>query len=271
MVTRRGTKWGRGMNVLRQQRDAIRHPITLSRAVRDAVSRNQSKRLRTRLSAWFRYHQSRIQYEQLSNGQHSDKEIVPYPCIWDASASTPVEPVYYYQDSWAFERIIADTPTSHVDVGSHHKFVVFLSKLMDVTTIDIRRPDVLAESVRFLEGTILDLPFDDQSLSSISSLCVIEHIGLGRYGDPLDPSGTEKALAELMRVTAPGGSLYISVPIDCADRVYFNAHRAYRDETWRRLVSDFDMVDARYIVGKELQKHPGNGFGTACYHLRRPV
>lgn len=258
------------MNAHGQKRDAIRHPITLARAIRDAVSRKQGKRLRTRISAWFRYHRSQMEYERLSNGRHSDKEVVSYPCVWDESTTTPVEPIYYYQDSWAFERIVAASPTSHVDVGSHHKFVVFLSKLMNITTIDIRKPDVLAESVNFLQGTILDLPFDDRSLSSISSLCVIEHIGLGRYGDPLDPSGTEKALAELMRVTAPGGNLYLSVPIDEQDRVYFNAHRAYRDKTWRRLIGEFEVVQARYIFGKTFLDFPGKGFGTACYHLRRP-
>jgi hypothetical protein len=54
----------------------------------------------------------------------------------------------------------------------------------------------------------------------------IEHVGLGRYGDPLDPEGDRKAAAELMRVLAPGGSLLIVVPVG-RPRIRFNANRIY--------------------------------------------
>ena len=53
-----------------------------------------------------------------------------------------------------------------------------------------------------------------------------EHIGLGRYGDPLDPLGTRKAAAELQRVLAPGGQLLFSLPVG-RPRVEFNAHRVH--------------------------------------------
>ena len=49
---------------------------------------------------------------------------------------------------------------------------------------------------------------------------MLEHIGLGRYGDPIDPQGTEKAATELQRVLAPGGDLYLSLPIEKESRVF---------------------------------------------------
>ena len=55
---------------------------------------------------------------------------------------------------------------------------------------------------------------------------VIEHVGLGRYGDPLDPEGDLKAMAELKRVLAPGGSLLFVAPLG-RPRIMFNAHRIY--------------------------------------------
>jgi len=64
------------------------------------------------------------------------------------------------------------------------------------------------------------------SLESVSCLHVAEHIGLGRYGDPLDPLGTRKAAAELERVVAPGGQLLFSLPVG-RPRVEFNAHRVH--------------------------------------------
>jgi hypothetical protein len=57
---------------------------------------------------------------------------------------------------------------------------------------------------------------------------VIEHIGLGRYGDPLNYDGDLNAAKELNRVTAPGGHLMIVVPIGHESKIQFNAHRIYR-------------------------------------------
>ena len=50
-----------------------------------------------------------------------------YPCLFDKTAFTEIEPIYFLQDAWAFEKIFRNNPISHVDVGSHHKFVAFLS------------------------------------------------------------------------------------------------------------------------------------------------
>jgi SAM-dependent methyltransferase len=71
--------------------------------------------------------------------------------------------------------------------------------------VDIRPVDIAVEG--FVFGSVLALPFPNASQASLSSVCVIEHIGLGRYGDELDPRGSEKAAAELTRVLAPRGDL----------------------------------------------------------------
>jgi hypothetical protein len=73
------------------------------------------------------------------------------------------------------------------------------------------------------------LTFPDQSITSLSCLHVAEHVGLGRYGDPLDPDGDLTAMRELGRVLALGGSLLFVVPVG-RPRVCFNAHRVYAYE-----------------------------------------
>jgi SAM-dependent methyltransferase len=97
---------------------------------------------------------------------------------------------------------------------------------------------------------------------------VIEHIGLGRFGDPLDPSGSEKAVAECKRVVAPGGDLYLSVPLDDSNRVFFNAHRAFQEEYFLELCEPFEVMERRYIQNGVFGPSRGTGFGVGCYHLR---
>ena len=170
----------------------------------------------TKLGGWHRFWRSYRRYAALP-GSNVSLDFL-YPCLGDDSGVTPVEPTYFFQDAWAFEKIFAASPERHIDVGSHHRFVSFLSKVVPTTMVDVRPLQAHMESIGFIEGSIVALPFPDGSLPSVSSICVVEHIGLGRYGDPLDPGGTQKALEELKRVVAPGGDLYISLPIGDADR-----------------------------------------------------
>jgi len=193
-----------------------------------------------------------------------------YPCLDDATDNTPVDASYYFQDAWAFEKIIQARPSAHIDVGSHHKFVSLLSKVVPTTMVDLRPLPVTLDSLTFKKGTILELPYADASVPSVSSLCVVEHIGLGRYGDPLNPEGTVQAIAELKRIVQPGGDLYLSVPVDDINRIYFNAHRAFCEPYLLKLFAPFEVRERRYIFGNEFTDHLKPGFGTGCYHLRRP-
>jgi SAM-dependent methyltransferase len=212
-------------------------------------------------------------YKQLTQEKTSTSKsiesIVLYPCIWDATTDTPIEPSYFYQDSWAFDLIVKAKPRSHIDIGSHHKYVALLSKVVPLTMVDLRPLSLEMESIRFVQGTILDLPFSDNSIESLSSLCVIEHIGLGRYGDPLDPLGSLKACNELARVIKPGGNLYISVPIEDNPKTYFNAHRSFREEKILGHFSQFSVQDKSYIYGNSFTNQKRPCFGVGCYHLRK--
>ncbi len=141
---------------------------------------------------------------------------------------------------------------------------------MPVTMVDLRPLPVSLRELSFVQGTILDLPFDAGTVPSLSCLCVVEHIGLGRYGDPLQPDGTERAIAELLRVVQPGGHLYLSAPVDDCNRTYFNAHRAFTDAYLRRRLEPCSIISALYIYGRRTSEQPMGGFGTACYHAQKP-
>lgn len=132
---------------------------------------------------------------------------------------------YFLQDVWALRQMSARLPTVHHDVGSRlDGFVGQATALCPIVYWDIRPPAFTLPDLEFRAGDILHLPLADQSIDSLSCLHVAEHIGLGRYGDAINPLGFEQALRELMRVLAPGGRLLFSTPVGAA-RICFNAQR----------------------------------------------
>ena len=211
------------------------------------------RKLRADSTAWKRFWREYRQYKAMSPPDQQPTIQNLYPFIHDNSHETPIEPIYFYQDAWAFEKIAHRSVKQHVDVGSHHKFVSLLSKIVPVTMVDIRPLSVPMDTISFQKGTITELPFEDRSLESISSLCVVEHIGLGRYGDPLDPEGTEKAIRELCRVLAPGGHLYVSLPVADQSFVAFNAGRVLSLEEFFGLIPPLRLVEQKYIVEGRLK------------------
>lgn len=150
-----------------------------------------------------------------------------YPCLFDNTSDFSPGNHYYYQDIWAFTNIYNSKVKLHVDVGSKAEFVGFLTAITNVEFVDIRPLDApYLKNFKSIAGSILDMPYEDSSIQSLSCLHVAEHIGLGRYGDPLNPSGTKQAAAELTRCLARGGNLYFSLPVG-RPKLCFNAHRIH--------------------------------------------
>lgn len=193
------------------------------------------------------------------------------PYLKDKTEKTSVEPIYFFQDTWAAKKIFKANPKHHYDIGSAVKTIGIISQFVPTTMIDIRPIDVSLDNLFFIEGSILNLPFKDDSIESLSSLCVVEHIGLGRYGDSIDSRGSEKAIAELKRVLKDGGggNLYFSVPIDCECRVYFNAHRSFTRSYILELFNDLKLIEEKYIYGKKVYNkyNKAKGFGTGLFHF----
>ena len=209
-------------------------------------------------------------YNSMASEEQQAKKEHLYPCLFDKTIFTDIEPTYFFQDSWAFEKIYQNKPNNHVDVGSHHKFVSFLSKIVDTTMVDIRPLSVDMPSIKFLKGSILEMPYEDNQIDSLSSLCVIEHIGLGRYGDDLDPWGSEKAFKEIYRVLKPNANFYFSVPIEETNKTYFNAHRAFNEAyLLNELLKNYELASKGYIFGNEFLENKKSGFGIGCFHLKK--
>jgi hypothetical protein len=150
---------------------------------------------------------------------------------------------YFHQDLWAARKIYARRPTEHVDVGSRlDGFVAHLLVFMPVTVFDIRSLTSDTPDLTFVKADATRMSgIADSSIDSISSLHAIEHFGLGRYGDPVDPEACFAAMRALARVLRPDGRLYFSVPIG-RERVEFNAHRVFAPRTVLDTMHDLDLV-----------------------------
>ena len=107
---------------------------------------------------------------------------------------------------------------------------------------------------------------------------VIEHVGLGRYGDPIDPDGDLKAIAEIKRVLAVGGDMLFVVPIG-KPKVIFNAHRIY---SYDQIIMYFKGL--KLITFALIPDNPGDGgliepadkkmadaqtYGCGCFWFRK--
>jgi len=144
---------------------------------------------------------------------------------------------YFHQDLWAARRIFRKRPSRHLDVGSRiDGFIAHLLCFMDVQVVDIRPLRSAVAGLEFVQADATRLDrFASDSVESLSSLHAVEHFGLGRYGDPVDPDAWRRAALELSRVLAPGGTLYFSVPVG-VERLVFNAHRVFDP---RRILDTF--------------------------------
>ncbi|PIC27700.1 hypothetical protein B9Z55_019874 [Caenorhabditis nigoni] len=59
-----------------------------------------------------------------------------------------------------------------------------------------------------------------------ASFSSIEHSGLGRYGDPLDPIGDLREMLKIKCILKKGGLLFLAFPLG-TDAIQYNAHRIY--------------------------------------------
>ncbi len=164
-----------------------------------------------------------------------------YPCLNDKTSATHFDRHYVFHTAWA-ARILAEIkPEYHVDISSSLYFCSIVSAFVPLRFFDYRPAELQLTNLSSEAADLLALPFEDRSIKSLSCMHVVEHVGLGRYGDQLDPDGDLKAMAELERVLAIEGSLLLAVPIGLP-KIIFNAHRIY---TYDQVISHFSRLELR--------------------------
>ena len=196
-----------------------------------------------------------------------------YPCLTDRVKATPFDPHYFFQAAWLARRLSQAMPSLHVDIGSSAMMLNVLSASAKTIFVDYRPLRVQLSNFIPLGGDIVHLPFRSGAITSLSCLHVIEHVGLGRYGDPVNPAGSQLAAAELQRVLQPGGRLFLSVPVG-RERVCFNAHRVHAPRTVQSFLPElrlesFSLVDdtGRFTEQVPLEAAVGLDYGCGLFEF----
>jgi SAM-dependent methyltransferase len=202
-----------------------------------------------------------------------------YPCLDDRTALTGFDRHYVFHPAWAARIVRELSPRKHVDIGSSLHFCTVLSAFVPTQFYDYRPANLGLDNLISDRADLTALPFPDDSVECLSCMHVVEHVGLGRYGDPLDYDGDRKAMSELARVLAPGGTLLFVVPTG-RPRVQFNAHRIYSTAQIEAEFSALDLKEFALIPDRSedggLIRHAptslaaDQAYGCGCYRFEKP-
>lgn len=119
----------------------------------------------------------------------------------------------------------------------------------------------LAESagrVRYLSGSVTDLPFADNSFDAVISASVINVI-----------DDKQQALGEMFRVCKPGGQVSFLVPSEAFDRVQLEALINKLDvsdfseaclRTWHRAANKMSVGESGLLISEGVGKSPATNF-----------
>jgi SAM-dependent methyltransferase len=190
---------------------------------------------------------------------------------------------YFHQDLLVARRIFARNPVRHVDIGSRvDGFVAHVATFRQIEVFDLRPVPAPVPNIIFRQCDLMKLPVEfEQSCDSLSCLHVMEHFGLGRYGDPIDLYGYEAGFESLRRLLKPNGILYLSVPMG-RERIEFNGHRIFSLVSLLELfgpafeLESFSYVDDSGALHENIPVPPemlidsrGLDYGCGIFELRK--
>lgn len=212
------------------------------------------------------------QFRELNPGNRfSNDDFSFFPCLLDRTITTPFDAHYIYHPAWA-TRIIRDiNPSLHVDISSTLHFCTTLSAFIPTAFYDYRPAALNLDNLTSGSIDLTNLNLDSNSIKSLSCMHTIEHIGLGRYGDTIDPEGDIKAINELARVCAIGGNLLLVVPVG-RKKIMFNAHRIYDAAEFAAYLPGFEVMnfslitdDGNFTSNASYEQAALQNYGCGCY------
>jgi hypothetical protein len=187
-------------------------------------------------------------FQVLSKNNRFDlKKQDLWPFLDDATTETSFDSHYVYHPAWAARILKQINPGKHVDISSALAFCSMISAFIPVEFYDYRPANLSLSNLKSGHADLCNLFFETESIESLSCMHTIEHIGLGRYGDPLDPDGDIKAINELKRVVKTNGHLLFVTPVG-KPKLQFNGQRIYSFEMVMDYFSGFSLKDYSLVI-----------------------
>ncbi len=176
-----------------------------------------------------------------------------YMCLLDKNdKSGTLSGQYFNMDLLIARRVHDNKPIKHVDIGSNIQgFVAHVAAYREIEIFDIRPNESNVKNITFKQADFSNpIAIPNAYTDSISCLHAIEHFGLGRYGDPIDPEGHLKGLENMYKMLQQNGIFYFATPIG-PQRIEFNAHRVFSVQYLVNLFKDkYEIVQFSYVDDK---------------------
>lgn len=237
---------------------SIRKTAKLSVTIVRLLKLKNLGRLRASIKTICRYLSDYREMERQITANNLHFEITSfYPCLNEWSEQSGIaNGHYFHQDLLIAEKIHNSNPSKHVDIGSRiDGFVAHVASFRKIEVFDIRKLSSSHPNIIFKQFDIMSNDFELRDYcDSISSLHVVEHLGLGRYGDTVDSQGHLKGLQHILMMLKRGGKFYFSVPIG-EQRIEFNAHRVFSLRYLFELLARDYQVDSFSYVDDEGDLH----------------
>ncbi len=159
---------------------------------------------------WKKFYEDIKEYSRLNKrAEFNYNNDYRFACVTDYRGDAGYPGTYFWQDLWGAQRIISNHPKEHYDIGSRvDGFISHMMLFPDIKLnfIDIRPMENQIPGVGFTQADATNMTnINDDSIESLSALCSLEHFGLGRFGDPIDPEACFKAFKAVQRVVKRGG------------------------------------------------------------------
>ena len=149
----------------------------------------------------------------------------------------------FHADLLTSQRVFENKPNKHLDIGSKiDRLVSQIASYRELDVLDIRGIDIKPhKNINFIKKDILEIKVlnEEDKYDSISSNGVIGHVGLGRYGDNIDPFGYKKAIKSINNLSKQRCRVYTYVPVG-KKGVEFNAHTIFDPF---ELISEFEIYN----------------------------
>jgi hypothetical protein len=115
-------------------------------------------------------------------------------------------------------------PKAVLTVGSMSPWIeAAISTGCDVTVTELRPIRVESDVISYAAPEVAYA----RKYDAVISYSSVEHFGLGRYGDDLDPGADKKWMRMIRDCISPGGRLLLAVPVGPAGKVEECYHRLY--------------------------------------------